>query len=270
MWRDVRLIGRDNLLKDEIRPRLRERKGFVLTGQHGIGKSALLEWASDYAPGKVAFISSTWTVKEILKSICIDWDLQVTNDSGESVSQSKWQSTWMDRAVYSCDASANWLMIDDIHQATPAILRRIKIMRDRCIIAVAGVPPFRREELRRILWGLPEIRVKTLSNTAMTRIATLAAPLLQSRTPVAEAVHASRGIPGQLMHALRGEVTPETAKTAGEEIDISPVLLLGLVAIMVTRYIAVGLESTSLYLLGGLGMSVGLIFRFFLFKGMGK
>ncbi len=70
------------------------------------------------------------------------------------------------------------------------------------------------------------------------------------------------------MHALRGEVTPETAKTKGEEIDISPILLLVLVGVMMTRYLAIGLESTSLYLLGGFGMGLGLVFRFFLFKGM--
>lgn len=268
MWRDVRLIGRDNLLKEEIRPRLRERKGFVLTGQHGVGKTALIEWSIEHSGGRAAFVSATWTVKEILSTICREWELEVLDDAGEAVAKSKWQVAQMEQAILG--QSGNWLFVDDIHQATPAILRRLKIYRDRCLIVGAGVPPFKREELRRILWGLPEIRVKPLSNTAMTRIATLAAPLLQSRTPVSEAVHAARGIPGQLMHALRGEVTPETAKTAGEEIDISPVLLLGLVAIMVTRYIAVGLESTSLYLLGGLGMSVGLIFRFFLFKGMGK
>ena len=102
----------------------------------------------------------------------------------------------------------------------------------------------------------------------MNRIAIAAAPILESRTPIEEAVHASRGIPGQLIHALRGEVTPEAAKVSGEEIDLSPVLLVGLAAVMVTRYVAIGLESTSLYMLGGLGMGIGLIVRFYLFRGM--
>ena len=266
MWRKTKLLGRDNLLSTQIRPRLRERKGFMLTGQHGIGKTALLEWSAEHATGKVALVSATWTVKEIMVKICKDWGLEVKNDDGEVISSSRWQIAMMERVILA--QTGNWIMIDDIHQITPAVLRRLKILRDRCLIVGAGVPPFRREELRRMIWGLPEIKIKLLDRETLTRIALKIAPLVQSRTPVPDAVHASRGIPGQLIHALHGEVTPETAKTKGEEIDISPVLLLVLVSIMCTRYIAISLESTSLYILGGLGMGMGLIFRFFLFKGM--
>lgn len=270
MWRDVRLIGRDRLLSDQIRPRLREKKGFLLTGQHGIGKSALLEWASDYAPGKAAFVSSTWTVKEILKGICQDWELEVVNDDGEAMSRTRWQVAWMEQAIYTCGATTNWLLIDDIHQATPAVLRRLKVLRDRCLIVGAGVPPFRREELRRIMWGLPMIEVKPLNKADMMRLGIAAAPLIGTRTSVTEAVHAARGIPGQLMHALRGEVTPDNTKTKGEEIDISPLLLLVVVAIMAFRYVGRGLDSPSLTMLGGFGMAAALIVRMVLFKGMSK
>lgn len=266
MWRQIKLIGRDRLLSEQIRPRLREGRGFVLTGQHGIGKTALLEWTMKHTPGKVALVSATWTVKEILAQICSDWRLEVRNDDGEVISKSRWQVAWMEKAVLA--QTDNWLFIDDIHQTTPALLRRLKTIRDRCLLVGAGVPPFRRDELRRLLWGLPELKIKPLPAKEMNRIAKTAAPILCTRTPIPDAVHAARGIPGQLMHALRGEVTPETAKTKGEEIDISPILLLVLVGVMMTRYLAIGLESTSLYLLGGFGMGLGLVFRFFLFKGM--
>lgn len=39
---------------------------------------------------------------------------------------------------------------------------------------------------------------------------------------------------------------------------------------MVARYVVVGLESTSLYMPGVLGMGIGLIVRFYLFRGMGS
>ncbi len=266
MWRKTKLLGRDNILALKIRPRLREKRGFILTGQHGIGKTALLEWSAEHAPGKVAFVSATWTVKEILSAICEGWELEVKNSENEPVARSRWQVAWMEDIILK--QSGYWLMIDDIHQATPAVLRRLKILRDRCFLVCAGVPPFKREELRRLLWGLADIRIKPLPKSEMTRIAKKVAPLIGSRTPVPDAVNAARGIPGQLMHAMRGEVTPDTAKVKGEEIDISPILMLVLVCVMCTRYIAIGLESTSLYILGGLGMGAGLIFRFFLFKGM--
>lgn len=70
------------------------------------------------------------------------------------------------------------------------------------------------------------------------------------------------------MAALRGEVTPEAAKVRGEEIDLSPLILIALVGVMMLRYIARGVESQSLYMLNGIGMGVGLIVRFYLFKGM--
>lgn len=266
MWKKIKLLGKDKLLSRQVRPRLKEGKGFVLTGTHGAGKTAILEWIKENVGGKVSMVSATSTVKEILQQICIDWSLEVKNDEGKVVGKTRWQVTWMERAVL--QVSDGWLLVDDIHRVAPALLRRLKLLRDRVKIIAAGVPPFQREELRRVLWGLPEIKVGPLPQEDMTRIAQAAVPLLESRTSVIDAVHAARGLPGQLINALRGEVTPESAKVKGEEIDISPILLIVVCLLMVTRYIAAGIESTSLYVLGGFGMAAGLIIRFYMFRGM--
>ena len=268
MWQEIGLLGRDNLLQRQIRPRLREKKGFVLTGQHGIGKTALLEWCAEHCPGKKALVSATWTLKEMLQQICLDWGLQVVNDEGEPVPKSKWRVPWMYNAVLA--ESGCWILIDDIHRITPATLQKLKPVRDRCLFICAGVPPFKKEELRRLLWGLKYVDVKPLKNKEMSRIGSRAAPLIATSTPIPDAVHASRGIPAHLFHSLRGEVTPEAAKTREEEIDISPVLLVGLALIMSLRYLARGIDSSSLYLLSGLGMAGAVIFRFYLYKGMRK
>lgn len=268
MWKQIGLLGRDNLLQRQIRPRLREKKGFVLMGQHGIGKTALLEWCAENSPGKKALVSATWTNKEILQQLCLDWGLEVVNEEGEPVPKSKWRVPWMYSAVLA--ESGHWIMIDDIHRVTPATLQKLKPVRDRCLFVCAGVPPFKKEELRRLLWGLKYVDVKPLKSKDMSRIGKRAAPLIGTTTPVPEAVHASRGIPAHLFHTLRGEVTPEAAKTKDEEIDISPVLLVGLAGIMALRYFARGIESSGLYLLSGLGMAGAVIFRFYLYKGMKK
>ena len=267
MWQKIGLLGRDKLLMNQITPHRKERKGFVLVGQHGIGKTALLEWCKVNATGKTALISASWTVREILRRICEDWQLQVFNEDGTLVAKSRWQVPQMYAAVLA--ESGHWLLIDDLQEATPAVLRKLKPLRDRFLFGCAGVLPFKKNELRRMLWGLRQIDVKPLDNHTMQRIAKLAAPIIQTTTPLSDAVHAARGIPAHLLHSLRGEVTPESIKTEAEEIDISPVLMIGLACIMALRYVARGFEdSTGMVMLGGLGMAFAVIYRFYLFKGM--
>jgi hypothetical protein len=266
MWQKTKLLGRDHLLSKQVKPRLNEGRGFVLTGRHGAGKTAIMEWITQNTPGKIALVSAANTVKEIFTELCIAWKIEVQDDTGKVRGRTSWLLAWMERAVL--QQTGGLLLIDDIHQAPPALLRRLKLLRDRVTIIAAGVPPFKREELRRILWGLPEIHIKSLAAHEMTRIAQAAAPILQSRTPISEAVHAARGMPGQLIAALRGEVTPESSKVQGEELDLSPLLLVVLAGVMMLRYLAHGLESISLYMLGGVGMALGIVFRFYLFRGM--
>jgi len=269
MWQQTNLLGRDKLLMQQVNPRRRERKGFILVGQHGIGKTALLEWCKAHPLGKTALISANWSVREILQRICEDWQLEVVNEDGAPVSKSRWQVPWMYNAVLA--ESGHWLLIDDIQEATPAVLRKLKPLRDRFLFGCAGVPPFRKNELRRMLWGLQQVEVPPLDNHTMSRIAEIAAPIIKTSTPLLDAVHAARGIPAHLLHSLRGEVTPEAVKTEEEEIDISPIFMIVLVLVMALRYVARGYEdSTSMVMMGGLGMAAALIFRFYLFKGMRK
>ncbi len=50
MWKEkgIGLIGRDSILRNKILPRINTRKPFVISGQPGIGKTSLLEWAFDH------------------------------------------------------------------------------------------------------------------------------------------------------------------------------------------------------------------------------
>ena len=262
------MIGRDALLKKQLLPRLRSNHGFVLVGQHGIGKTALLEWSFDNAEGKKALVSATWSPKDIFKEICRSWELEVTNPDGEPMPVSKWQMQWMIDAILA--EQGHWIFIDDIQRMTPAVIQKMKPIRDRCMIAATAVPPIRKEELKRMLWGIKNIDIKPINKTDMMRIAQEASVKLGSSTPVIDAVHSSRGIPAHLFHALRGEVVQESYKTKDEEIDISPILLIVLAGIMVMRYVARGIDSQSMYLLSGVAMAGGVIFRFYLFRGMKK
>ena len=92
MWKEIKLLGRDRLLIKEIRPRLKEGRGFVLTGQHGAGKTAILEWIAEHVQRDISMVSAEWTVKEMLVRMCEEWKVEVKDDEGVTRGRSRWQS----------------------------------------------------------------------------------------------------------------------------------------------------------------------------------
>ena len=266
MWRTIGLIGRDNQLKKDIRPRLNNNKPFVLQGKRGTGKTALLEWCYDYTKEKKAITSAGKTVRECLLDICQQWKLEICNEDGKPQPKSKWKTAWMERAIY---ASRGYkLFLDDLDRATPALLRRLKPMRDRHILVGAASPPLKKEDAKRLVWGISKIDVKPLQKPDALRLADLIVGHLASPESPHDLANIAQGCPGRIVAAVKGEIEKETLRTDGEEIDISPIFLLGIACLMIVRYAAIGLDSTSLYLLGGVGMGLAVFARFLLFRGM--
>ena len=68
----------------------------------------------------------------------------------------------------------------------------------------------------------------------------------------------------------RGEVEETQPRVQGEELDLSPLLLLGVCVLVACRYLGVGLSETDLYLIGGFGMGAVVFIRFLLMRGMKK
>jgi energy-coupling factor transporter ATP-binding protein EcfA2 len=52
--------------------------------------------------------------------------------------------------------------------------------------------------------------------------------------------------------------------------DFTPVMLIGVAAVVGTRYLAIGLGDTALYIMAGMAAALLLAVRFFLFRGAGK
>lgn len=268
MWEQVGLIGRDAVLSKHVYPRIKRKTGFVLTGQHGIGKTAILQWAFEKAEGRKTMVSAAWPQGQTLRTICSDWGLEIMGDNEKPKRKQSWKAPEMEMAINR--EQGLWLFIDDIHRATPSLLLRLKSFRDKHIIVATGVPPFNKEELKRLLWGLTYVEVKHLKKKDLRRIAEKAGPIIGSSTPVNEAVHACGGIPAHLLHSMRGEITPETAKGKDEEIDISPVILIAFGGVIVYRMLARDGGSASMTMFSGIMMAGVLVGRFFLFKGMSK
>jgi len=268
MWQKIGMIGRDGILKRQIYPRVRAGKPFVLVGPAGIGKTALLEWAFEHARGKKAYLSCSMTVKENMQEICRGWQLDVLDEDGKKKGVTKASLALLEKAAFR--ASPGLIFLDELERATPALLRRLKALYERHTIMAAGRPPFRKEDIKRLTWGMAEIRVPPLGAGARMRLSDQVTRHFGSAVPASEIASASRGYPGRIVAMSRGEVETRSARVSGEEIDLSPVFLLAICSLVAVRYIAVGLGSTDLYIIGGLGMGLGAFARFFLFRGFSK
>ncbi len=92
--------------------------------------------------------------------------------------------------------------------------------------------------------------------------------LYSSRNSPNEIAQHSRGYPGWIQAMANGTVEVRAQKVAGEEIDLSPLLLFSFAGIVALRYIGRGMDDTALYLLGGIGLAAVFVFRFLIYRGM--
>jgi len=132
----------------------------------------------------------------------------------------------------------------------------------------AGVPPFTKEELKRNLWGLKKIDLEPVAKAHRLEFAKKACEYYGSTKSPVEIAHTSRGYPGRIIAMAQGTVEVASQRVKGEELDLSPVLLIVVVGLVVLRFVGRGMDDTALYFLGGVGMAGAIIFRFFLYRGM--
>lgn len=100
LWQSekVGLIGRDKLLSQKILPRINSHdKRFLIKGDAGTGKTAILEWAQANTPGKSILIRGSATYAQIVKDIVTEWELDaegtkltdyekaILNESGHTI-----------------------------------------------------------------------------------------------------------------------------------------------------------------------------------------
>lgn len=155
----AKIIGQDTLLTKEVYPRLKKATPFIVTGRRGIGKSEIIKWAYDhYLKDKIHF-SASIAYGDILKMIA---ELQ-----GIAGFQ-KMKNTNLEREIIKSKKLA--LFIDDIERATPKLIHFLTVMNERWPLFMSGNEPFR-EELKRITWGKPKIKVEPLHTIDRLRLA---------------------------------------------------------------------------------------------------
>ncbi len=271
MWRSVGLLGRDPLLEQLLPRALGKKPEFLLVGSRGSGKTALLSWSYQQARQhgqKAALVSCAQTVKEIFTEVCVAWEIAIFR--GDKQVQPHQVSLGVLELAIMAQADG-MIFIDDIHQATPAFLRRLKVWRERFTIYAAGVSSeLTKEELKRCLFGLKTIDVPPLTDEHRLMLARAVCIHIGSTKSPSEIAKASGGMPARIVAMAQGEIEMSSPRVKGEELNLSPVfLMLGGLAVGL-RYLGSGLNQTDLYLLGGLGMAIFICLRYVLLPGMSR
>ncbi|MEE4357092.1 MAG: ATP-binding protein [Desulfococcaceae bacterium] len=257
LWKDIGLIGRDRLLEKEVIPiTLHPNKRFVLLGEAGIGKTAILECASENARRKSALVNAGMQNLPMLKHIAEAWEIEVESE-GAKPKAAEYQT-----AILQCSGHA--LFIDDLHKAAPAKLTLFRALAERhkvCGAMRSGLA--KKDDLKQFLWGVRQIKVERLNNAATERLTRELVLKEGSLLEVKQVSGVSGGVPGRIVAMVNsGQIQRHDSRLRSEEIDIGP-WLIGLFGFMaIFRIMGRQMDATDLTLLGG---AIMLIVRLFIY-----
>jgi len=257
LWKDIGLIGRDRLLEKEVIPiTLHPTKRFVLLGEAGIGKTAILECAAANARRKSALVNAGAQNLPMLKQIAEAWELEVESE-GSRPKAAEYQAAIL-------QSSGHALFIDDLHKAAPAKLTLFRALSERHKVcgAMRNTGP-RKDDLKQFLWGVRQIKVGRLKNAATERLTRELVLKEGSLLEVMQVVSASGGVPGRVAAMVSsGQIQRHDSRLRTEEIDIGP-WIIGLFGFMaVFRVMGRQMDATDLTLLGA---GIMLIVRLFIY-----
>lgn len=256
MWKDIGLIGRDRLLS-KIHSRIKTGNPFVLVGEPGIGKSAVLEWVLQHElnPNRAIVVCSK-PYADILKDMCDQIGIDRTKKGTSDLERELLMNTGY--AIY----------LDDLHRATPKLVDLIKALRDRHTLYCACRDGRLKENIRQVLWGVESFSLARLNRKDSTRIVSAAVVKLACKIPVNQIVSAANGIPGKMhSYITTGSIPREDTRMRSEEIDIAPAVLICLFCIVMFRYVGRSINATDLTMIGYGAMILTIVGRGILSKG---
>ncbi len=175
------------------------------------------------------------------------------------------------------------LAVDDMTRLTPTQQAFWLAIFDAAQVATCASE--KKQGLRKLWWKMKEIEVPPLTPEAaaamVRRYVTAQGMLIESPALyISHVVKQSGGNP-QALHDMLNESAKERVvdkrmiremrhQAGVRYLDFTPVMIVASALISGTRYLAIGLGDTELYILAGMAAALFLSLRFFLFKGAGK
>lgn len=175
------------------------------------------------------------------------------------------------------------IAIDDMTRLTPTQQAFWLAIFDEAQIATCASE--KKQGLRKLWWKMKEIEVPPLTLEASTEIVrayiTQKGMLIESpELYISHIVKQSGGNPQALQDMLsesakerrvdKRQIREMRHQAGMRYLDFTPVMIVASAFIIGTRYLAIGLGDTELYILAGMAAALFLSLRFFLFKGAGR
>lgn len=294
-------IGREKEIS-EILGEMKKGKNILLTGDTGIGKSALLIKLYSVISGKKIYIHTLKTrdqLTEILRGITENGDIT-------------WEDMWMEKK----DEPISWKSIRTrvtrmkIRELTEIILPilRVKAVRNRYhlflddittisptqiavllalfeVCQVSACASEKKPSLKKIYWKMKEYHIRGLSiqdqEKIITHYITEKNILVQHPQFFRKMIRTkSGGNPQAIMDILTESALEKTVSkkhirdithdAPTKYIDMTPFALIVGVILVCMRYLGYGVHNPEMYIIGGIGMGFFIFFRFFLYRGMKK
>lgn len=246
--------------KTRILTALASDSSLLVVSAPGLGKSALANFVADElrrVGGTVAFLTPT-TQKQTLLSLAVQIGAPLCRDDGKQFTATQLQ----DEIADTLQAQPAFIIIDDAHRLPLGLRQWLDSLlnaRQRFLL-LATYPP-----RRDIFLKLPRIELQPLDPQPIRALMQHAAHDLNLHlSPAQLAALAERcgGNPMLAARVVREEYLglDDTAPDHAQWIDGTPLLVAGLMIFAALRYIGRGLNSTDLYLFGGvLAVAVGIV-----------
>jgi hypothetical protein len=243
------LIGRDEVLKKEVYPRVRRKTGFILTGQIGIGKTELLKWAYEHYEEDKLLITCNDTYGEIIKAIAKKQGFVIAKKTLAE----------LDKEIMKGKKIA--LFIANCETMKPKLAVLFTAWNAWNSLYMAGIEPFR-EEAKKFMWGKNKIKVLPLTKEDMVKLARHIRECIGTLVSEDMLANDCKGIPGRAWALAKGEYVREDRESVeGEEFNIAWTMMFLLVGAMFLRFIAMGMGEKDLYIIGGAFVALGFIFK---------